>query len=462
MITKKLARQIKDFFKTLNYKSCAWTLIGTFIVAFGTYNLNANSNVPKGGIEGIGLIIEKFTGISVSISVLIINLILYALAFRLLGTHFLFNTVLGTVAYSVFYAIFELFPPVIPSLVEYPLLVAFLGAIFAEVGKGIAIKGGGAPDPENAITVAFVKRGGINLNWFTFYRDVIIIIFSLAYADIYGVIFAIFVMTITMPISDYIAFAPKSIRITKRIYRTKRFWIPKVIAGVVALIIMCGGLFYLNDHYHTNDELVKKYVVENVEVIENKEDKAIIYKPTGEIKAGFVFYPGGKVEYDAYTPLLKECAANGILCIVVEMPYNLAIFGTNRALDVIPDYPEVTDWYIGGHSLGGTMAASCAYGNPSVFKGVILLASYSTSDITFSRVLSIYGTEDEILNEKNYNKNKENLPKKYEEYEIIGGNHAYFGMYGVQEGDGTPKISNVEQIQTTATYITNFILGQGE
>ena len=458
-----IARKIKDFTKTIDYKACAWTLLGSLIIAFGTYNINANSNIPDVGIRGICLIIEHLTGLSVAISNIIINGFLYILALRLLKTNFVFTTVVGTLGYSMFYAIFEAFPPLIPSLAQYPLLAAFLGAIFVEVGRGIAMKAGGAADAENAVVVAFSKKGGIDLNWFTFIRDFAILVLSFAYTDIYTIVFAILVMTITMPISDYIAFAPKSIRITRRIYRTRRFWIPKVITGLIVVLILCGVLLYLNDYYRANETDINKYVVENVEVVEDIDNKAIIVKPEGEIKAGFVFYPGGKVEYTSYIPLLKECAKEGILCIVVEMPYHLAIFGTNRALEVISNFPEIENWYIGGHSLGGTIASSCAFGNKDLFKGVILLASYPSSDISFTNVLSIYGTEDEVLNMNNYRKSKEKyFPEKYTEHNIIGANHAYFGMYGTQDGDGIAKIDNIVQIKETATYISQFILNQGE
>ena len=140
------------------------------------------------------------------------------------------------------------------------------------------------------------------------------------------------------------------------------------------------------------------------------------------------------------------------------MPQNLALFGINKGVDAVKYFPEVEDWYIGGHSLGGSMAAYCASGNEDIFKGVVLLGAYSTTDISDKEVLCVYGSEDSVMKLKKYNKNKDNLPNDFTEFVILGGNHAYFGMYGEQKKDGTATITNAEQINQTADAITKFIL----
>jgi pimeloyl-ACP methyl ester carboxylesterase len=104
------------------------------------------------------------------------------------------------------------------------------------------------------------------------------------------------------------------------------------------------------------------------------------------------------------------------------------------------DYPEIDEWYLGGHSLGGSMAASFLAENTDDFEGLILLGSYSTADITLP-VLSIYGSKDNVLNREKYEKYKPNISESLTEFVIDGGCHAYFGMYGEQDGDGTPTIS---------------------
>jgi dienelactone hydrolase len=155
-----------------------------------------------------------------------------------------------------------------------------------------------------------------------------------------------------------------------------------------------------------------------------------------------------------------ELASKGILCVLIEMPFNLAVFDMNAADGVRELYPEVKSWYIGGHSHGGSIAVSYAAKNSEDFDGVILLGSYSITDISATTLdaLSIYGSEDNVMNREKYEKYKTNLPEDMTEIVIDGGCHAYFGMYGEQDGDGTPKLSAEEQIRVSADYISDFVL----
>ena len=140
------------------------------------------------------------------------------------------------------------------------------------------------------------------------------------------------------------------------------------------------------------------------------------------------------------------------------MPFNLAVFDINAAKGITEKLPDIEKWYIGGHSLGGSMAASHAAKNADLYEGLVLLASYSTSDISSSGldVISLYGSEDRVLNLDKYVEYKANLPADFDEYVIEGGCHAGFGSYGAQKGDGIPSISGEEQLQLTAQLLTDF------
>jgi hypothetical protein len=181
------------------------------------------------------------------------------------------------------------------------------------------------------------------------------------------------------------------------------------------------------------------------------------YAPAdGTYSKGIIFYPGGKVEHTAYEPLLAACAEKGILCVLVKMPGNLAVLGMNAAEEVLALYPEVEEWYIAGHSLGGSMAASFASESEEIY-GVILLAAYSTESLEGKRVLSIRATEDQVMNREKYEQYRFNLPEDATELTIEGGCHAGFGCYGPQDGDGQPTISAEEQIRQTVDAIVNFM-----
>ena len=151
-------------------------------------------------------------------------------------------------------------------------------------------------------------------------------------------------------------------------------------------------------------------------------------------------------------------ASEGVLCVLVEMPFRLAVLDVNAADGIRELYPQVDRWYLGGHSLGGSMTAAYAEKHPDAFAGLILLGAYSTANLTETGldVLSIYGSEDRVLNRESYEENRRNLPEDYREVVIAGGCHAFFGVYGPQDGDGTPSITNEEQISIAAEAIGAF------
>jgi hypothetical protein len=227
------------------------------------------------------------------------------------------------------------------------------------------------------------------------------------------------------------------------------------ISIVAALAIIFGACaIYLGDYYRADEGAIAVFAPEENVTVSTIEGGNVVFEPQNAT-VGFIFYPGGKVEANAYQPLLAELAREGVLCVLVEMPFNLAVFDINAADGIQEQYPHIEDWYIGGHSLGGSMAASYLADHVNEYEGLILLGSYSTADLsdTDLDVLSIYGSEDKVLNHEKYDENKANLPDDFSEVVIEGGCHAYFGMYGAQDGDGTPTISNHEQIRLTVESI---------
>ncbi|MBE6531140.1 MAG: alpha/beta hydrolase [Ruminococcaceae bacterium] len=227
------------------------------------------------------------------------------------------------------------------------------------------------------------------------------------------------------------------------------------ISIVAALAIIFGACaIYLGDYYRADEGAIAVFTPEDNVSVSTIDGGNVVFEPQNAT-VGFIFYPGGKVEANAYQPLLAELAREGVLCVLVEMPFNLAVFDINAADGIQEQYPHIEDWYIGGHSLGGSMAASYLADHVDEYEGLILLGSYSTADLsdTDLDVLSIFGSEDKVLNREKYDENKSNLPDGFCEVVIEGGCHAYFGMYGAQDGDGTPTISNHEQIRLTVESI---------
>ncbi|MFR1850416.1 MULTISPECIES: alpha/beta fold hydrolase [Clostridia] len=229
----------------------------------------------------------------------------------------------------------------------------------------------------------------------------------------------------------------------------KKSYLKKIVICLLTLILVCSAGFYIyaSDYYHAKD-----YEVSNVDI--KQQDNYTVYGDTNS-KTGFIFYPGGKVEAKSYEPILTSLSEKGICVVLVEMPFNLAVLNSNAADKVMSKFNNIENWYIGGHSLGGAMAASYAAKHQDNLKSVVLLAAYPTKELDIP-VLSIYGSEDGVLNREKY-KDSIGMAKNLSEIIIDGGNHAQFGNYGEQSGDNKSKISSEKQWNQTTNEILNFI-----
>ena len=227
---------------------------------------------------------------------------------------------------------------------------------------------------------------------------------------------------------------------------------------ILALIIFVGciSIWYVNNYSHADasaNALLNG--TENVSV--EKVDNGLFLDGPGNDSA-LIFYPGAKIEYTAYLPLFMDLANDGVDCFIVEMPGNLVFLGGNSADSIIANGNYSYDeWYISGHSLGGVMASSYAVTHKDEIDGLILLASYPVDDLGNMPVLSIYGSKDNTLNKETYDESKSLMDDNLTEYVINGGNHAQFGSYGIQSGDGIASISPEDQRGQTEKAILDFI-----
>ena len=184
-------------------------------------------------------------------------------------------------------------------------------------------------------------------------------------------------------------------------------------------------------------------------------DPWLSFTPTqGAQNTGLIFYPGGRVDPRSYAPMARAIAEAGYPVVIVPMPLNLAVFGVNRAADVIAAHPEVEHWVIGGHSLGGSMAASFTRNNPDLIDGLFLVASYPASSDDLSgfddlTTYSVSATNDGLATPDKIDASRPLLPADTIWVPIEGGNHAQFGYYGDQPGDGQATISREEQQRQT-------------
>ena len=222
--------------------------------------------------------------------------------------------------------------------------------------------------------------------------------------------------------------------------------IKKILLLTISILTILLTVFFIyiyNDNYRANKE-VEQYLISSQDVEVLAISEGYYFNGPGENTA-IIFYPGAKVEYTAYAKLMYKIAENGNDCFLLKMPFNMAIFDTNKADKIIDNY-SYENWYISGHSMGGTMACNYANNTKKKLKGVITLAAYPTQKISDNlEYYSFYGTEDLILNKEKYEKGQKLWPENGKEYAIEGGNHSGFANYGKQKGDGEAKIDQEEQ-----------------
>ena len=227
-----------------------------------------------------------------------------------------------------------------------------------------------------------------------------------------------------------------------------------IALSTVAVAALAFGI-YVSNYYHATDVALDAF--EAKDGIRVKSVDGVFCLETSGSTDGLVFYPGGKVQAEAYLPLLRRVAGRGIDCYLVKMPFNLAVFGVDRASGVMVAHPHER-WFLAGHSLGGAMASRWAAAHPGELDGLVLLAAYPTQKLPEElKVLVLYGSEDGLLNRVNLENNLGLLPSNAVVEQLPGGNHAYFGSYGEQNGDGAATITPDEQWDWTADEIGKLV-----
>lgn len=238
---------------------------------------------------------------------------------------------------------------------------------------------------------------------------------------------------------------------------SKKGAITGLIIAAVLLALGVWAFFYFHNGYEpTPDALDALQDTEWYSV--RKLDGATVFVPE-EPRAGFILYPGARVEHTAYATLMQELAIEKILCVMVDMPLDQPSLDKDAAARFRDEFPQITDWYIGGHSKGGQIAADHVSRHTEDYKGLVLLAAYATVDLsdTDLKVATLYGDRDQLLDMDRYKKCLRNLPKGYYEDVIEGGNHGNFGNYGPHDGDRIAGLSAYVQCKITAEAIVTLI-----
>ena len=239
------------------------------------------------------------------------------------------------------------------------------------------------------------------------------------------------------------------------------------IAARVALVLACavaclsvGFLVWCSCGYRPDAEALEAHAAAN-----GTTEQGWATFGDSAARCGVVFYPGARVDAEAYAPLLSKLADRGAFCVLVKMPFDLAVLGIGSAGYVQAQFPQVERWYLAGHSLGGAVAAVYLGrgDNARDWDGLVLLGAYSSTDLSQSGldVLTVVGGNDGVTDSGKLASYAANLPADARTVVIPGGNHAQFGSYGSQARDGEATVSADGQQAETVALICEF-MGIGE
>ncbi len=206
----KSMKSVLDEIRGVKLKNCLWQLPGAAILAFGLYNVHSFADITEGGVLGLTLLLHHHFGISPSVSSLVMNFICYIFGFAVLGGGFVVYSAVSGLSFSLFYAIFEQFPPVWEGIADHPLVACVVGALFVGVGVGICVRFGGAPGGDDALSMGLAKLlKKVDIRWIYLVSDLIVLALSLTYIPVRKIAYSLCTVVISGQIIGIIQKAGK-------------------------------------------------------------------------------------------------------------------------------------------------------------------------------------------------------------------------------------------------------------
>ena len=202
---KKLAcRTVRDIRVTFPPRTVLAIVLGTAITTFGIYNVHRQADITEGGILGLILLFNFWLGMSSSILSPLLDTLSYALGFKYLGKEFLKTSIFATICMAGFFRLWELFPPVLPSLAEYPLTAALVGGCFIGTGCGLVVRQGASCAGDDALALVISKITGCRISRAYLLTDVTVLVFSLSYIPATRIVYSLITVTVSSFLIDFI------------------------------------------------------------------------------------------------------------------------------------------------------------------------------------------------------------------------------------------------------------------
>ena len=185
----------------LHYGSMA---LGAAVLSFGLFNIHSQSQITEGGILGLTLFLNHWTGISPGVFSFILDLTCYSVGWKLLGSAFLKNAFFSTCCYALLYRLWEFTGPVLPSFSDRPLIAAILGGLFVGVGVGLIVRRGGASGGDDALALIIHQFTGLKLSRAYFFTDFTVLMLSLSYIPVKKILFSLITVSLSSAVIDLI------------------------------------------------------------------------------------------------------------------------------------------------------------------------------------------------------------------------------------------------------------------
>lgn len=175
----------------IKIKSCLIAILGSSFLAFGLYHVHSFSGVTEGGVLGMTLLLEHWFHISPSTSGFVMNMICYAMGWKLLGKSFIVYSLLSSASFSISYRIYEQFPPLWPQLASMPLVASIVGALFVGIGAGLCVRIGGATGGDDALAMSLSHITHVKIQWIYLLSDFAVLGLSISYIPLNRIAYSV-------------------------------------------------------------------------------------------------------------------------------------------------------------------------------------------------------------------------------------------------------------------------------
>ena len=202
MVRIALSRQVRRLLDGITFRRMGLIALGAMIATFGIHNIHQQTGITEGGVIGLMLFVEHWLGVSPAFITPVLDLTCYLLAFKYLGGRFIKISALSTLSVSLFYKLWEQFPPMLPDLSGHPLAAAVLGALFVGIGVGIIVRQGGSSGGDDALALTISQVSGWRLARCYLFTDLVVLLLSLSYIPVRRIAFSLVTVTLSSWIID--------------------------------------------------------------------------------------------------------------------------------------------------------------------------------------------------------------------------------------------------------------------